>query len=461
MGGKIYLKVLAIITLLLLSTYIMIGCKGSAGIRNGAIRGKVQVVGGGTLPAVTVRAEAVDRAVTDKEPISEYVVVTNVDGTFEIPSVPVGIYKMYFQVEGYEVLGGTTTAPYAGGTAGGSTTTGGGTTGEGSTGGTTTGGSTTGTGEMSLITDSGVKAYVQSGRTYELPTIWLRKLADIKPGKITGHVYDQQSGIIAGALVYLENTFFSTVSDSNGKYTLSNVPLGTYTLKASKEGYKDSPGITINMVSGNEAAYIVRDIRLEPEDATITGVIQPKNYPGLFDEIYDKIQVVVEGTDAHTTASGGRYTLTVPIGPSSYKVRFIHPFVEDTYVLVQGPLTAGQTVSAPTAELTYKTRQVTVQAFVAYAQNNKMVGIYTDVGNSTTVYWPDTGVGGAGNTLSNASTLSGVPFGKRVFHASGVERLDPSGATYVDPQMEVQVDETLGTLIIPIGENAVASSGSP
>lgn len=57
------------------------------------------------------------------------------------------------------------------------------------------------------------------------------------PGHFSGTITDQQSLGIAGASVYLLNTNLGASTNEQGKFTISNVPLGRYTLNVSALGF--------------------------------------------------------------------------------------------------------------------------------------------------------------------------------------------------------------------------------
>src|SRR5688572_9336846 len=74
-------------------------------------------------------------------------------------------------------------------------------------------------------------------------------------GTIIGNITDAQGGNIPGATVTIrnENTGLemSTVTDENGSYTIRNVAGGTYTLKASLQGFKEFVQTGIPITVGN------------------------------------------------------------------------------------------------------------------------------------------------------------------------------------------------------------------
>ena len=62
--------------------------------------------------------------------------------------------------------------------------------------------------------------------------------ASIKPlARLTGYVRNSSGGAISDATVRVGNTSVATKTDSYGRYTLRNVPLGTITVTASRTGY--------------------------------------------------------------------------------------------------------------------------------------------------------------------------------------------------------------------------------
>ncbi|MFA5832428.1 MAG: carboxypeptidase regulatory-like domain-containing protein [Bacteroidota bacterium] len=71
-------------------------------------------------------------------------------------------------------------------------------------------------------------------------------------GSISGTVTDSTSGLkVGGVNISVDGTSLSTVTSNDGSYTLSNIPLGTYKIVASKNNYfigtttKDTSGVTI------------------------------------------------------------------------------------------------------------------------------------------------------------------------------------------------------------------------
>ena len=77
-------------------------------------------------------------------------------------------------------------------------------------------------------------------------------------GTIIGNVTDAQGGNIPGATVTItnENTglAMSTVTDESGTYTIRNVAGGTYTLKASLQGFKEFVQTGIQLMVGSIVA---------------------------------------------------------------------------------------------------------------------------------------------------------------------------------------------------------------
>ncbi len=70
-------------------------------------------------------------------------------------------------------------------------------------------------------------------------------------GRITGKVIDQQSGEpLVGANILIVGTSYGAATDVNGEYLISQVPSGTYNIRASYIGYQNVVIRGINVVSG-------------------------------------------------------------------------------------------------------------------------------------------------------------------------------------------------------------------
>jgi|GEM_PF-837393 len=69
-----------------------------------------------------------------------------------------------------------------------------------------------------------------------------------QPGTITGTVKDTSNNAISGATVSTTSGGYSTTTNASGAYTLSNVTPGTYSVVASKSGYRSSTntGVVVN-----------------------------------------------------------------------------------------------------------------------------------------------------------------------------------------------------------------------
>ena len=81
-------------------------------------------------------------------------------------------------------------------------------------------------------------------------------------GKISGKVTDKETGSgLPGANVFLVNTSIGVATDINGNYTITNVPEGDYTLRASYLGY-NTVNVDIKIIPGN--VTLNNNFELEP-----------------------------------------------------------------------------------------------------------------------------------------------------------------------------------------------------
>jgi thermitase len=133
----------------------------------------------------------------------------------------------------------------------------------------------------------------------------------ILPGSITGSVTDATDGsAIVGATV-TDGTRTST-TDATGKYTIANVPPGTYQVTASKSGYQSS-SLTVTVLSGGAA---VADFSLS--EVSVSGSIT-----GSVTDATNGSPIagatVTDGTRTATTDALGKYTIT-NVPPGTYQV---------------------------------------------------------------------------------------------------------------------------------------------
>jgi hypothetical protein len=113
-------------------------------------------------------------------------------------------------------------------------------------------------------------------------------------GSIMGHVTDSQTtNPISGATVSCPTCPTTTATtDTNGKYTFSTVPQGSYSLSFSATGYTGQPDVPVSVTNGSATT---RDEALAPQPGSITGTV----------------------TDASTQAAIVGATVTCPTCPIS------------------------------------------------------------------------------------------------------------------------------------------------
>jgi len=133
----------------------------------------------------------------------------------------------------------------------------------------------------------------------------------IVPGSITGSVTDAEDGSpIAGAAV-TDGTRTAT-TDASGKYTIANVPAGSYEVTASKEGYHSS-SLTVTVLSGSSAVA----------NLSLTQVIVPGSITGSVVDAEDGSPVVgaivSDGIRTTTTDATGKYAIA-NVPPGTYQV---------------------------------------------------------------------------------------------------------------------------------------------
>jgi thermitase len=133
----------------------------------------------------------------------------------------------------------------------------------------------------------------------------------IVSGSITGSVTDAKYGsAIVGATVS-DGTRTAT-TDASGKYTIADVPPGTYQVVASKEGYQNS-SLTVSVLSGATAVA----------NLSLNQIILPGSIIGSVTDAKDGSPIVgatvSDGTRTATTDASGKYTIA-DIPPGIYQL---------------------------------------------------------------------------------------------------------------------------------------------
>lgn len=65
------------------------------------------------------------------------------------------------------------------------------------------------------------------------------EVAENEDGNLRGDVWDDTENPVEGALVTVEGTEYSTLTDSRGQFEIEHIPAGEYTVRCTKEGYFD------------------------------------------------------------------------------------------------------------------------------------------------------------------------------------------------------------------------------
>ena len=134
-------------------------------------------------------------------------------------------------------------------------------------------------------------------------------------GTIVGTVEDESSDPISGVTVTTNPGGHSGVTLANGQYTIADVPVGTYTVSASKIGYAVGvqPGVVVN--DGQTTAV---DFTLEegPSTGTISGWVKD----GSSNPLVGATVQTTAGGYVTTTGAGGTYTLA-NVAPGTYTVQ--------------------------------------------------------------------------------------------------------------------------------------------
>ncbi|RFZ93047.1 TonB-dependent receptor [Mucilaginibacter conchicola] len=104
---------------------------------------------------------------------------------------------------------------------------------------------------------------------------------------ITGKITDQSGEALANATVSITNPNINTQTDGRGSYTISNLPAGTYAVKASFIGFQlATKSITLN---GNQTLnFVLTNNVFTTEEVTVTATRANKTSPTAFTNLSKK-----------------------------------------------------------------------------------------------------------------------------------------------------------------------------
>jgi outer membrane receptor protein involved in Fe transport len=107
--------------------------------------------------------------------------------------------------------------------------------------------------------------------------LFVASFAWAQTGTITGKVVNDDGDPIGGATVELTNTQIHTTSNSAGEYTLSDVPPGNYTVRASTYSYRiQTAQVTVSAGQTLTQDFTLRLDLLAMEELVVTGTTAPE-----------------------------------------------------------------------------------------------------------------------------------------------------------------------------------------
>lgn len=190
-------------------------------------------------------------------------------------------------------------------------------------------------------------------------------------GAVTGKVVSTTGSAIAGADVIAGTRI--TVTDTLGTYTITNLPVGTLTIQASKTGYSSN---SINVMIKNAETTTASNIVLSPLSST-TGTISGKVLSLNTSSPIPNARVVAQGKTVYTD-SRGDYTISgLSIGNVTVDV-YAYGYLNDSAVV--------NIPSTGSAYKTFRLQEVSVSEFYDDFESDKgwaATGLWNRVDNTT------------------------------------------------------------------------------
>ncbi|HMK30148.1 MAG TPA: TonB-dependent receptor [Terriglobales bacterium] len=163
-------------------------------------------------------------------------------------------------------------------------------------------------------------------------------LAQFEKGSIGGTVTDASGAVVVGATVTVTdpgtNAVRTTVTDSSGGYTITNLPPTTYEIKVAAKGFGDvtqkfqvSPGVRGSLdvqlkAAGTETTVEVvsaAETQVDTESSSLTQVVENRRVsqlPTLTRDPYDFVQTLGNVSQDSSSGSGGKDQITRGAGVS-------------------------------------------------------------------------------------------------------------------------------------------------
>ena len=145
------------------------------------------------------------------------------------------------------------------------------------------------------------------GRSVHLKTIRMKPV-----GSISGQALLEGASDHSEIHVFIPGTSFAAFTDSEGSFTISNVPEGTYDLKASKENYGTISLSEVAVESGKDLN--IGSVELASTVGSVSGTVTlegTSNYAG----ILVWLRTNAGTADVTTTSEAGEYTFVdIPVG---------------------------------------------------------------------------------------------------------------------------------------------------
>ncbi|MDP7421781.1 MAG: carboxypeptidase-like regulatory domain-containing protein [bacterium] len=449
--SKVALRTLVLMAIVMAIT----GCNNNAGIDNGIITGELKMVGGGPLPAITIRAEGLTAGSTSPGQLSRYTTVQGMDGHYTIPNCKVGVYNVTYYIpqfsQGYlykiSLRDGN---PSSGG----------------------------GGGEVEPVSRVSQKkispkqgnytidAYVESGQSYIMPTIYLEKEAASGIGVLTGHVYNAKGRniAVAGATVTVDSSAsWTDVTDETGSFTIAGITAGkSYPISVTAPGYT-APETAVQASVGI-GQTVTQDLYIEPMLAAIRGNISVEGKFSSYITWDQMVQLTVSGKgsawDEQIQITGnGWFDIAVPAFLPGYEVTVValEPLFNESSTVLVPKLTPNQIYRVPDGDLVLSINHKSVTVMIKPPVGESPVsGTFINVKAS-----------GGGNTINTVEARPGstsytcridVPYGMISFITIGATAANAAWAEA--SELTYDVNENFSQIVYLLLGGGTAGTGT-
>jgi Carboxypeptidase regulatory-like domain/Cytochrome c554 and c-prime len=254
----------------------------------------------------------------------------------------------------------------------------------------------------------------------------------IDRGTIAGTVKDMASAPVAGATVKTDPGAFTAQTDNSGAFTLTSVPIGAYSVVASKAGYADGTLTGVGVGAGGTVNVSLVLAAVPPTTGSLSGTIFGRQgTPGASSAVTGAQACVGTSVCSPPTGSDGKYTIS-GVSPGFVFVTASAPGFLPGETRQAAFLAAGGTAAGVDVTLSGMP-----SASATYVGSNTCVACHTSVSPAVVSAWQGSAHARAVARTTGQVDVTGWPAAPVVGTACAAPNTLNTGVTATDPATQL------------------------